>query len=370
MVIFSFFSGVGMLDLGFEEAGYNIVLINEFNQDFMNSYIYARRNRISQPPRFGYHVGDINMFLQEQQRDYLHRSINTLRSEGETIVFIGGPPCPDFSIGGLNRGRDGANGRLARSYIDMILEFRPDIFLFENVKGLVKTKRHREYFDELKGLLQNNNYCLSEALLNALSYGVAQDRDRILLLGVERQSALANENMHCSISFEFPWNLNLPYNANEVKLLPWPDTTLFRENSRRIFRYDVPAELTVEYWFRKNNVNHHPNRNDIFNVKSGLQKMLEISEGDTSRKSFKRLHRWRFSPTAAYGNNEVHLHPYRIRRLSVAETMAIQSLPQWFELPAGVTLSRKFKMVGNGVPFLMANTIARQIRQYFGEDLK
>ncbi len=43
---------------------------------------------------------------------------------------------------------------------------------------------------------------------------------------------------------------------------------------------------------------------------------------------YKRLHRWRYSPTACYGNNEVHLHPYKPRRISVAEALAIQSLPQ------------------------------------------
>ncbi|MBE9201384.1 DNA cytosine methyltransferase [Nodularia sp. LEGE 06071] len=53
-----------------------------------------------------------------------------------------------------------------------------------------------------------------------------------------------------------------------------------------------------------------------------------IDEGDVSNKSFKRPHRWRYSPTACYGNNEVHLHPYQVRRISVAEALAIQSLPK------------------------------------------
>ena len=45
MVVFSFFSGVGMLDLGFQEAGFEIVFVNEFNSDFLKSYKFARRNR-------------------------------------------------------------------------------------------------------------------------------------------------------------------------------------------------------------------------------------------------------------------------------------------------------------------------------------
>ena len=91
--------------------------------------------------------------------------------------------------------------------------------------------------------------------------------------------------------------------------------------------------------------------------------MQRILEGDTKRKSFKRLHRWKYSPTAAYGNNEVHLHPYKIRRLSVAEAMAIQSLPENFILPNDISLTAMFKMIGNGVPYLMAECIAKTLKE-------
>ncbi|QHI71122.1 DNA cytosine methyltransferase [Aminipila terrae] len=365
MVIFSFYSGVGMLDLGFQEAGFDIVFVNEYKKEFLDSYQYARRNRYPNPPRFGYHVGDINQFLSGIEEQTLRQYIMTLRQEGELIAFIGGPPCPDFSVGGKNLGRDGENGRLAKSYVDMICRFKPDFFLFENVKGLIKTQRHREYFDELKLQLQNNGYVLSEQLLNSLSFGVPQDRDRIIMMGVGNISLLSHRVICVNNSFAFPWKSSLPYDAELVKTMNWPNTQRFAQYSRREFHYNVPIELTVEYWFRKNNVYHHSNRNDVFNVRGGLQKMQRICEGDTSRKSFKRLHRWRYSPTAAYGNNEVHLHPYRIRRISVAEAMAIQSLPIWFELPPNVSLSAKFKMIGNGVPYLMANIVAQKIRDFF-----
>lgn len=83
-----------------------------------------------------------------------------------------------------------------------------------------------------------------------------------------------------------------------------------------------------------------------------------------SRKSFKRLHRWRYSPTAAYGNNEVHLHPYKARRLSVAEALAIQSLPKEFEIPKSLSKSEMFKTIGNGVPFLLAEGLAKEIKKF------
>lgn len=66
--------------------------------------------------------------------------------------------------------------------------------------------------------------------------------------------------------------------------------------------------------------------------------------------------------TAAYGNNEVHLHPYKVRRLSIAEVLAIQSVPPEFELPSNMSLTDMFKTVGNGVPVLMAAKFGRELK--------
>lgn len=365
MKLFSFFAGVGMLDLGFQDMGYEIVFVNEFEKAFMKSYRYARRKQKYVQPIYGHHINDINLFLTDAGKILFEQYIEKEKQKKEIIGFIGGPPCPDFSVGGKNRGKTGENGKLAKSYIDMICQFKPDFFLFENVKGLIKTQKHREYFEELKHELKNNGYILSEQLLNALAFGVPQDRDRILMIGVLEGSTLAKRVISVNNTFAFPWDIDLEYNPVKIKAMNWPKPQRYLENSKRKFKYQVPENLTVEAWFKKNNVYRHPNRRDIFKVKKGKTKMLMIQEGDTSRKSFKRLHRWKYSPTAAYGNNEVHLHPYKTRRLSVAEAMAIQSLPSWFELPIDVSLSAKFKMIGNGVPYLMALKIAEKIQKYF-----
>ncbi len=96
--------------------------------------------------------------------------------------------------------------------------------------------------------------------------------------------------------------------------------------------------------------------------------MEVIDEGDDSKKSYKRLHRWRYSPTVAYGNNEVHLHPYKTRRLSAAEALSLQTLPKEFELPPEMTLTDKFKTIGNGVPFMLSSGIAKTIHDYLEAD--
>ena len=368
--IFSFFSGVGLLDLGFDTAGYDIVFVNEFKEEFLNAYRFARQNRIADPI-YGYHRCSIDDFFTCSYNAFLQHSIHLERNAGNIIGFVGGPPCPDFSVAGKNRGRNGENGILAQSYVNLITQFLPDFFVFENVKGLVKTERHRIYFDELKQQLQTAGYYISDQVLNSLSFGVPQDRDRIILVGIHRDFYGRNQHAVPENNLQFPWLQHALFgNAEEIKAEDWKTTDPFHENCNRYFPRQTPnryRELCVETWFRRNNVDNHPNANDVFRVKQGLHKMQTIPEGDVSGKSFKRLHRWRYSPTAAYGNNEVHLHPYHVRRLSVAEAMAIQSIPAWFTLPANMTLSNKFKVIGNGVPVLMATAIARTLSELLDE---
>lgn len=365
--IFSFFSGAGLLDLGFENANYNIAFVNEFNERFLQAYQYARRNQ-NLAPQYGYHQCDIRDFLGGEANATLHQQINNEHEQGNLVGFIGGPPCPDFSVGGKNEGRNGKNGALAQSYVDLIINCSPDFFVFENVKGLVKTAKHRKYYDELKTSLYNAGYYICDKMLNALCFGVPQDRERIILIGIRNNIPNINAFLDENGNINLPWFDNAAFaDADEIKALSWIGKQVFLQNNTRYWPRRLPKqykELAVETWFRRNDVMNHPNGNDVFRVKAGLTKMQTIAEGDVSRKSFKRLHRWRYSPTAAYGNNEVHLHPYKIRRLSVAEAMAIQSLPAWFSLPPNMTLSNKFKVIGNGVPVLMANSIAQTLNDF------
>lgn len=99
--VFSFFSGLGFLDLGFENAGFNIVFVNEYNEQFLKAYQYARRYN-GHIPAYGYSHKDVREFLsdkiwKESFPGYDNR-------ENKLIGFIGGPPCPDFSTAGKNKG--------------------------------------------------------------------------------------------------------------------------------------------------------------------------------------------------------------------------------------------------------------------------
>lgn len=365
IVIFSFFSGAGILDLAFERNGYEIVFVNEYKKCFLEAYKFSRENLKIQEPRLGYSNWSATVYTKGKKKKRLIKMIQKEKEKGKVVGFIGGPPCPDFSVGGKNKGVTGENGKLTKTYFDLIVRCKPDFFLFENVKGLVRTEKHKRFYNEMKMKVTHSGYVISDKVVNALSYGVPQFRERILMIGFKEQKFKTKElcDVDKNNHFNFPWGKYKQFEAEEILKLNWPVAEKFEEDSDRDFVYNVPESLTVEYWFRKNHVTKHPNQNRIFAVKGGLDKMQKIQEGDTKRKSFKRLHRWKYSPTAAYGNNEVHLHPYKIRRLSVAEAMAIQSLPENFVLPNDIPLTSMFKMIGNGVPYLMAECIAKTLKE-------
>lgn len=328
-----------------------MVFVNEFHPPFMDAYKHSRAVMNKPIPRFGYAEKSIEEVDHKQLKD----AIKALKKEKRLIGFIGGPPCPDFSVAGKNKGRDGENGKLSQSYIDIIVEMKPDFFLFENVKGLYRTLKHREFFEHLKEQLMNVGYTLHERLINSIEYGAPQDRERIILLGFQSKK----------LAKSFNWSGRLYPDRNAFSY-SWPTTNEFSEDSILAMPESLPKELTVDYWFKKNNVSEHVNAKHVFTARAGLVRFKAVAEGDDSKKSYKRLHRWRYSPTAAYGNNEVHLHPYKPRRITVAEALAIQSLPKEFELPPYMTLSNMFKTVGNGVPYLAAFGIAKSILEHLG----
>jgi len=363
--LFSFFSGAGFLDLGFEDAGYRSFFANEISPEFCTVYRHARERMGIAPPRFGLHEKSIDDFLDiESERSFLRDAMREARSLCNLAGFIGGPPCPDFSVAGKNRGAEGRHGRLSRSYMDLICREQPDFFVFENVKGLWRTAVHRAFYDSLVNQARKAGYATTDRLVNALEFGAPQDRDRIILVGVKRSLLPEGGQMSGEIP-DFPWKAHMKYSIDDVRRLPWPARSTFGEDRPLQTPRGIHTELTVAHWFERNDVEHHENANDFFVPRAGLEKMKRFDEGDDSKKCFKRLHRWRYSPTVAYGNNEVHLHPFKARRLSAAEALSLQSLPPGFCLPPSISLSAKFKTIGNGVPYLLARGIARTIKDYF-----
>jgi len=343
------------MDIGFVQEGIIPVVAVEIDPDFSLAYEKMSReetlvpNLVESAPKSKIINDDIRAWSGRKLLSEAE-SRSFANPFGQPIVgVLGGPPCQDFSNGGKNRGVDGERGKLVLDFMQKIEEIRPMFFVFENVKGLYSTKKHRESaFDILVREFRKLGYVVEYRLLNALHYGVPQDRERIFIVGF-RSDILKDGKRR------FRWPREVYPNA---KSLPWPKTNkpgIPIEVDPRL-----PRELMVATAFT--GVEGLPNQQDQFVPKSS--KFRYIEEGDDSRKSFKRLHRFRYSPAVAYGNNEVHLHPVEDRRISVREALRLQTVPDSYVLPADMTLTKKFKLVSNGVPVKLARLLASSIADF------
>jgi DNA (cytosine-5)-methyltransferase 1 len=353
--VLSFFTGGGLLDIGFEKAGFDIVWGNEFNPQFAEFFHAGYSSwRISE------NLEPVDHYIETKSIENL-RTIDILsRAFPGTVPdffgMIGGPPCPDFSNGGLHRGSEGDRGKLSRTFIDLVCELKPTFFVMENVSGLLNIKKHRAYLSELENKLIKFGYCIEKKVLNALEFGVPQHRERLFLVGIQKQilQTIFNHDFTENNESWFPWP-SPKFELASTKY-EWPRITPFGSVP------DKPSQVPDELCIMSCLVPHEQisciaNASNYFNSYSN--KFYEIDEGDTRRKSFKRLHRYRYSPTACYGNNEVHLHPFEPRRLSLREVMRIQGLPEGYALPEDCSLTSSFKMISNGVPVPLAYNVAK-----------
>jgi DNA (cytosine-5)-methyltransferase 1 len=363
--LLSLFSGGGFLDLGFEQAGFEVVWSNEVEESFADMY----RTGISSWRQAAGYGNDKNApFVNQDSIEKLSKRAILSEAFGSVApVFfgvIGGPPCQDFSQSGKDLGAEGERGKLTQVFADLICDLRPSFFLMENVSGLYR-KKHRKFYHKIVKQLEEGKlgYLTSMRILNALEYGVPQHRERLFLAGFRKDIvpdecsllALLGQNQDW-----FPW----PYPKFEnAKDLAWPTTSPFGCNTLPV-PADIPLDLTIGRLVG-DEAEQLPNGQEAFTPYS--KKFKEIKEGDVSGKSFKRLHRYRYSPTVWYGNNEVHLHPWKPRRLTVREALRIQSVPDEYILPAENTLTDKFKVISNGVPSLLARQIAGALLQYIAD---
>jgi DNA (cytosine-5)-methyltransferase 1 len=356
--ILSFFSGGGFMDMGFEQAGFSIVWSNEYDSDFVK---FNKQG-------IGHWRKSRNLSIQQiiNNQSISEISCTKILDEafgGEEIDFfgiIGGPPCQDFSMNGKQKGFGGERGKLTIEFIDKILTLRPSFFVIENVPGLIMNKNNKLFYLELLEQLKVE-YHIDMRILNSLDFGVPQSRKRLFTLGFKKKVP-AIEN------FQFCWPLNRKYNG-VLHSKKWPKQDVFGLNP--VLTDDIPLELCViSCLVDEKDSSEIPNANEYFELKTSLEKLNGINEGETCRPSFKRLHRYRYSPTTCYGNNEVHLHPFKNRRISVREALRIQGVPDSYVLEPTKSLSKKFKMIGNGVPVPLAMELGKAILDFIKKEYK
>lgn len=234
-------------------------------------------------------------------------------------VLIGGVPCQPFSVGGKQKGlQDSRDG--FPIFINAVKKLNPQIWLFENVRGLLY--RNKWYFDEIIQSLQNLDYIVEYKLLNAVNFGVPQNRERLIVVGHQGK-------------FKFPHVLEKRINSGEALeelafLAPPESKFLTHSMDEYVARYEKASAC-------KNPRDLHLNKP----ARTLTCRNLAGATGDMQR---------------------IKLPDGRRRRLLIKEAARLQSFPDWFEFIS--TPTSCFNQIGNAVSPLFAFHLARSVREY------
>ena len=319
----SFFSGAGGLDIGFSYAGFNNLAAIEYERLFCDTLRANWPNKlVIGPPHYS---GDIKN----------HAEIASILREKLNIegcfpgVFHGGPPCQPFSIASNQRfNKSGDNfkrkgfgdadkGNLLFDYLWFIKEFQPQGFLIENVSGLIEldgTDRVSRALTELSEL----GYAICRpSILNAALFGVPQNRNRCIILGVRGKIAPI-----------------LP----SPSITPTPCGSVFQKSLK-----DAKNHITREH--SAESVKRY-----MILPYGGRDQLGRVDRLDPSKPSKTVI------AGGTKGGGRSHLHPYFPRTLSVRECARIQTFPEKYDFIGPI--ARQFTQVGNAVPPLFAYKLA------------
>jgi len=313
MKIASFFSGIGGLDIGFKNNGFDIVWANEFDKTIWKTY---EKNH--------------SCFLEK-------RSIINLNENDIPNVdgFIGGPPCQSWSVGGSGKGIDDKRGKTFLKLLSLIELKKPNFFVLENVQGIL-SKKHSEILNKIIDTFNKLGYDLHYKCLNAKYYDVPQDRKRVFFIGFKK---------NLNISFNFPEkktkiktlqdaisNLENPESTKNNTIKPMDeyldDTFSSRYMSRNRVRTWNEPSFTIPAMGRQ--IPLHPSAPKMIQINKNL---FEFKKEDISK----------------------------YRRLTVRECAIIQTFPHNFIIKYN-KINDAYKMIGNAVPVKLAEAIAKEVR--------
>ncbi|MGO7592116.1 DNA (cytosine-5-)-methyltransferase [Rhizobium leguminosarum] len=165
------FAGAGGLSLGFKWSGWESLSATDFDKSAIECF-----NRNVSPVGF---VGDMN---DESIHDrLLAAAVN--RPVGNRLALIGGPPCQGFSTGGNRRSKEDTRNHLHARYQQLLARLKPDVFVFENVLGLLSMDGG-SFVKHVTDGLRSVGYDIALHRFNAARYGIPQRRERVVIIGV------------------------------------------------------------------------------------------------------------------------------------------------------------------------------------------
>ena len=402
MRVITLFSGAGGMDLGFIQAGAEILWANDFEKDATITYA----NNISD------HIvcGDITQIP------------NSKIPYDDIDVVIGGFPCQGFSVANTKRSIEDERNFLYKELLRVVEYKKPKYFVGENVKGLLSLGGGK-VFEMIKNDFKNLGYVLEAQLLNSADYGVPQARQRVIIIGnrigkknifptqthTKKESLFSDE-----LEYYIPTK-DVIGHLSDIETVEKKTNQIIELNGKKIYNHiaytnvsdkffgrkhkvnqaDVCDYLkywrdkkkistkkvdehfgyahTAGHWFRKDNKSGSiPKPSDWWKLKELLgfddkfdNLVTEFVQKEITFEQSLRIANWD-TPSDTITASSPEIHPNKKRRLSVRECAILQSFPDDFIFYG--SLSSQHRQVGNAVPPLLAKFIAEGIKGEIYDD--
>ena len=310
----------------------------------------------------------------------IKNGLKGLVGDQKVNLIIGGPPCQAYSIAGRaqdkNSMKEDYRNYLFESFIKVVNAFSPDIFVFENVPGLLSaspggipvTERIFEAFKK-SGYIIRDPKMLKKAIYTASDFGVPQKRNRIIIIGVRADSDITLEDIYTNInSYKDILNTKTVKDAiaHLPKLLPLEKSekhngkniSHFLKSKKQIKfhepRFHNDRDVSIFNKWVKNNMNNKPMLerigfyNDLMNKSSNHAKYRNLVWDKPSPTIVAHL----------YKDGLMFIHPdeNQARSITIKEAALLQSFPNDYDFMGSKGFC--YKMIGNAVPPEMAKNIA------------
>ena len=320
------FAGCGGLDLGFKEAGFEIVYANDSDPGVRETYEY--------------NLGNIEI-----------EDVSNLNKSAlpDCDVLLAGIPCQPFSNAGNRNSTKDYRGNVFNDVMSILEIKRPKVVVFENVRGFLSSKdEHGELMPvRISKELKKIGFRTFYKLLNASDYEVPQNRYRVFIIGIR-------SDIECDYEFPEPIDSTLNLTVDSVLSQPLP-----RDEQEEIWELSPQSKQMAVFIPPGGSWKDIPDKHLPTRLKV-IRKNMRLYHSPNFYRRFDRNEIMGTITAAGTPENSGILHPFENRRYSVREIARFQTFPDSFKF-LGNSIPKKYKMIGNAVPVKLAYHIGKSI---------
>lgn len=398
------FAGAGGLSEGFKRIGYVPITHIEMDKDAchtlktrlsyhyfkeankLDTYLDYLQGNIDRERLYGKVPSEIiesvlNYEISKKNIGETFQKINlSLKALGKNRVdiIVGGPPCQAYSLAGRPaniRGAEDERNYLYKEYAKFLIEFRPKLFVFENVPGL-QSANNGMHYNNLKKYFKRIGYYVEDRILDAADFGVIQKRKRVIFIGWRKDLDFTYPDFE---KIENRWTVK--YLLNDLPFLSAGEVIPYKKYRTKTNEYLEKFEIRNGVDFVTQNITRPHNKRDLKIYKRAIElwekknkrlKNNEIPKSERTQKNvtsfldrFKvvapdDLSHTMIAHIAKDGHYYIHPDKRQLRSLSIREAARIQSFPDDYFFEGSRTSA--FRQIGNAVPPLMAESLAEKIK--------